>query len=83
MFGFSNSGFQEQTHTVDRKDWENVLDSLYRQAINGHKVGLALVSDTIRANPEDVKGTNPGELTFPLPREFLRPLAPASQVLYF
>jgi hypothetical protein len=64
MFGFSNSGFQEQTHTVARKDWENVLDSLYRQAINGHKVGLTLVSDTTRSNPEDVEGTNPGELTF-------------------
>ena len=64
MFGFGQSGFQEHTHFVRRKDWENVLDSLYRQAINGHKVGLALVSDTIRANPEDVEGTNPGELTF-------------------
>jgi len=66
MFGFGNSGFQQHTHTVARKDWENVLDSLYRQAINGHKVGLALVSNTMRANSEDVEGTNPGELTFRL-----------------
>ena len=51
-------------HEVKRKDWENVLDALYKRTIASSAGGIAVISNTDREYPGDGVGALEKELTY-------------------
>ena len=43
-------------HEITRKDWENVLDDLFRNIIANTVKGIAVICNTSRQEPEDSEG---------------------------
>ena len=51
----------EHPHEVFRKDWENVMDALFRNVIANNPKGAAVICNTERQNQEDGAGVvHPG-----------------------
>jgi len=48
--------FGSHPHEVTRKDWENVLDDLFRNVISNSVKGIAVICNTSRQNSEDTVG---------------------------
>ncbi len=51
-------------HEVERKDWENVLDDVFRKTVAKMLNGIAIICNTTRQHPGDGVGIVQNELTF-------------------
>jgi len=51
-------------HEVLRKDWENVMDALFRNTIANNAKGVAIICNTNRQDPTDGAGTVQQELVY-------------------
>ena len=56
--------FDSHPHEVTRKDWENVLDDLFRNIIANSVKGIAIICNTSRQNPEDSQGVIQQEVIY-------------------
>jgi len=56
--------FGSHPHEVTRKDWENVLDDLFRNVISNSVKGIAVICNTSRQNPEDTEGEIQQEIIY-------------------
>ena len=54
----------EHPHEVSRKDWENVMDALFRNMIANNAKGVAVICNTNRENQDDGAGIIQGELIY-------------------
>ena len=63
-FFFKNKIFDSHPHEVIRKDWENVLDDLFRNIIANSVKGIAIICNTSRQNAEDIEGTLQEEVIY-------------------
>jgi len=55
-FFSKNKIYDSHPHEVMRKDWENVIDDLFRNIIANSVKGIAVICNTTRKNPEDSEG---------------------------
>ena len=51
-------------HDVLRKDWENVMDALFRNTIANYAKGVAVICNTNRKDPADGSGKIQDELVY-------------------
>ena len=51
-------------HEVIRKDWENVIEALYKYTIANYAKGIAVICNTSRQNPEDGAGSVQKEMIY-------------------
>ena len=51
-------------HDVLRKDWENVIDALFRNTIANYAKGVAVICNTYRKDPADGSGAVQKELVY-------------------
>ena len=56
--------FDNHPHEVIRKDWENVLDDIFRNVIANSVKGIAIICNTSRQNDDDVEGLIQQELIY-------------------
>ena len=56
--------FDSHPHEVMRKDWENVLDDLFRNIIASSVKGIAIICNTNRQKNDDVEGSVQKELIY-------------------
>ena len=49
----------QKRHEIKRKDWEVVLDQLYKRCIAPTARGIGIISNTSRENSGDVEGHFP------------------------
>ena len=63
-FFFKNKIFDSHPHEVMRKDWENVLDDLFRNIIASSVKGIAIICNTTRQNDDDAEGSVQKELIY-------------------
>ena len=54
----------EHPHEVSRKDWENVMDALFRNMIANNAKGVAVICNTNREDQNDGAGIIQGELVY-------------------
>ena len=54
----------QNRHEIKRKDWEVLLDQLYKRCIAPVARGIGVISNTSRENPGDVEGELQEELTY-------------------
>ena len=54
----------QKRHEIKRKDWEVVLDQLYKRCIAPTARGIGIISNTSRENSGDVEGELQEELTY-------------------
>ena len=54
----------QKRHEIKRKDWEVVLDQLYKRCIAPTARGIGTISNTSRENSGDVEGELQEELTY-------------------
>jgi len=63
-FFLKNKIFDSHPHEVMRKDWENVLDDLFRNIIASSVKGIAIICNTSRQNNDDIEGSVQKELIY-------------------
>ena len=63
-FFLKNKIFDSHPHEVMRKDWENVLDDLFRKIIASTVKGIAIICNTSRQNNDDAEGSIQKELIY-------------------
>ena len=63
-FLFRKKIVEVHPHEVERKDWENVLDAVFRKTIAKTVNGIAIICNTSRQNPGDGVGKVQNELVF-------------------
>ena len=63
-FFLKNKIFDSHPHEVMRKDWENVLDDLFRNIIASSVKGIAIICNTNRQKNDDVEGSVQKELIY-------------------
>ena len=63
-FFLKNKIFDSHPHEVIRKDWENVLDDLFRRIISNSVKGIAIICNTSRQNDNDLEGSLQQELIY-------------------
>ena len=63
-FFFKKKIIGEHPHDVHRKDWENVLDALFRNMIANNAKGVAVICNTDRQNKDDGYGVVQEELVY-------------------
>jgi len=51
-------------HEVLRKDWENVMEALFRNTIANYAKGVGIICNTNRQDPADGAGTVQQELVY-------------------
>ena len=61
---FKKKPIEIHLHEVSRKDWENVLDALFRNTIANTVNGIGIICNTSRENPEDGAGVVQEELIY-------------------
>jgi len=61
---FKKNIIGEYPHDVLRKDWENVMDALFRNTIANYAKGVAVICNTSRKDPTDGSGTIQDELVY-------------------
>ena len=64
VFFLKNKLFDSYPHEVIRKDWENVLDDLFRNIISNSVKGIAIICNTTRASEGDTEGSIQDELIY-------------------
>lgn len=63
---FKKKPLEIHLHEVLRKDWENVLDALFRSTIANSVKGIGIICNTSRENPDDGEGIVQDELIYHL-----------------
>ena len=61
---FKKKSIEIHLHEVLRKDWENVLDALFRNTIANSVKGIGIICNTSREHPSDGEGTVQEELIY-------------------
>ena len=61
---FKKKPIEIHLHEVSRKDWENVLDALFRNTIANTVNGIGIICNTSRENPGDGAGVVQEELIY-------------------
>ena len=61
---FKKRSIEIHLHEVSRKDWENVLDALFRNTIANSVKGIGIICNTIREHPDDGEGVVQKELIY-------------------
>ena len=61
---FKKRSIEIHLHEVSRKDWENVLDALFRNTIANSVKGIGIICNTSRENPGDGEGIVQEELIY-------------------
>ena len=61
---FKKKKIFQYPHEVLRKDWENVVDALFRNTIANYAKGLAVICNTSRKDPDDGFGVVQDELVY-------------------
>jgi len=61
---FKNKSTEVHLHEVSRKDWENVLDALFRNTIANSVKGIGIICNTCREHPDDGEGLVQEELIY-------------------
>ena len=61
---FKKNIIGQYPHDVLRKDWENVMDALFRNTIANNAKGVAVICNTTRQDPADGEGTVQKELAY-------------------
>ena len=61
---FKKRSIEIHLHEVSRKDWENVLDALFRNPIANSVKGIGIICNTIREHPDDGEGVVQKELIY-------------------
>ena len=64
VFFLKNKIFDNHPHEVIRKDWENVLDDLFRNIIANSVKGIAIICNTSRQSDSDTEGVIQEELIY-------------------
>ena len=64
VFFLKNKIFDDHPHEVIRKDWENVLEDLFRNIIANSVKGIAIICNTSRQNDGDSEGVIQDELIY-------------------
>ena len=64
VFFLKNKIFDNHPHEVIRKDWENVLEDLFRNIIANSVKGIAIICNTSRQNDGDSEGVIQDELIY-------------------
>ena len=63
-FFFKKNITGKYPHDVLRKDWENVIDALFRNTIANYAKGIAVICNTSRKDPADRLGSIQDELVY-------------------
>ena len=61
---FKKKSIEIHPHEVLRKDWENVLDALFRNTIANSVKGIGIICNTSREHPDDGEGIVQEELIY-------------------
>ena len=61
---FKKKSIEVNLHEVLRKDWENVLDALFRNTIANSVKGIGIICNTSREHPGDGEGIIQEELIY-------------------
>ena len=61
---FKKRSIEIHLHEVTRKDWENVLDALFRNTIANSVRGIGIICNTTREHPDDGEGVVQEELIY-------------------
>ena len=61
---FKKRSTEIHLHEVSRKDWENVLDALFRNTISNSVKGIGIICNTSREHPGDGEGVVQEELIY-------------------
>tara|TARA_B100000809_G_C15042582_1_gene496100 strand:+ start:473 stop:985 length:513 start_codon:yes stop_codon:yes gene_type:complete len=61
---FKHKIIGHRPHEVIRKDWENVIEALYKYTIANYAKGIAVICNTSRQNPEDGAGSVQNEMIY-------------------
>ena len=61
---FKKKSIEIHLHEVLRKDWENVLDALFRNTIANSVKGIGIICNTSRGHPSDGEGIVQEELIY-------------------
>jgi hypothetical protein len=61
---FKKNIIGQYPHDVLRKDWENVMDALFRNTIANYAKGVAVICNTSRKDPADGSGIVQQELVY-------------------
>jgi len=61
---FKKRSTEIHLHEVSRKDWENVLDALFRNTIANSVKGIGIICNTSRDHPGDGEGVVQEELIY-------------------
>ena len=61
---FKKRSTEIHLHEVSRKDWENVLDALFRNTIANSVKGIGIICNTSREHPSDGEGVVQEELIY-------------------
>ena len=61
---FKHKTIGHHQHEVIRKDWENVMEALFRSTIANYAKGVAVICNTSRENPEDGEGSVQQEMIY-------------------
>ena len=61
---FKKNPIEIHLHEVLRKDWENVLDALFRNTIANSVKGIGIICNTSRQHPSDGEGIVKEELIY-------------------
>ena len=61
---FRNKSIEVNLHEVSRKDWENVLDALFRNTIANSVKGIGIICNTCREHTDDGEGLVQEELIY-------------------
>ena len=61
---FKKKSLEIHLHEVLRRDWENVLDALFRNTIANSVKGIGIICNTSREHPSDGEGTVQEELIY-------------------
>ena len=61
---FKKKSIEIHLHEVLRKDWENVLDALFRNTIANSVKGIGIICNTSREHPGDGEGIVQEELIY-------------------
>ena len=61
---FKKKSIEKHLHEVLRKDWENVIDALFRNTIANSVKGIGIICNTSREHPDDGEGVVQKELIY-------------------
>ena len=75
-----NSIGMNYNHSVERTDWEFFLDDIFSDVIGNWRNGLGIISDTKKANRDDIAGIPFAGLTYRISEKISPQVAPAMKL---